>query len=141
MTLSPCHTLQNVLQTQQKFEPCQLKLSTPFPAGGFPYDTASSTCPKAQTWPQFNHHALDNNGLVKRHTQDTTNEFNIIPRTDIDDEDDDIDEDEDEDDGIDDEDDDVDEVWPILFGNKIWCKIDWALFVKPLGISRFSTSL
>ena len=22
--------------------------------------------------------------------------------------------------------------WLILFGNKIWCKIDWALFVKPL---------
>ena len=37
-------------------------LSTPFPAGGSPSDTASSTLSKTQTWPQFNHHAPDNNG-------------------------------------------------------------------------------
>ena len=54
--------LTNVIQTR-KCEPCQLnKLTTPFPAGGFPPDTASSTRPKAQSWPQFNRHALDNNG-------------------------------------------------------------------------------
>ena len=62
-----CHrdaTLQNVIQTQ-KCEPCQLnKPTTPFPAGGFPPDTASPTRPKAQAWPQFNRHALDNNGWV-----------------------------------------------------------------------------
>ena len=79
-----CHhvpTLQNVIQTQE-CEPCQLnKLSTPFPAEGFPSDTTSSTRPKAQTWPQFNCHAPDNNGWVKHHTQDTTDEFNVIPRT------------------------------------------------------------
>ena len=34
---------------------------------GFPPDTASFICQKAQTWPQFN-----------RHTQDTTDEFNLI---------------------------------------------------------------
>ena len=44
----------------QKCEPCQLnKPTTPFPAGGFPPDTASSTRPKAQAWPQFNRHVLD----------------------------------------------------------------------------------
>ena len=38
VTLSPCRTLQIVKQTQ-KDETCQLnKLSTPFPAGGFPPD-------------------------------------------------------------------------------------------------------
>ena len=58
MTLSPWRTLQNVIQTQ-KCELCQLnKPTTPFPAGGFPPDTASSTRPKAQAWPQFNRHAL-----------------------------------------------------------------------------------
>ena len=40
MGAEACHTLQNVI---------------PAPAGGFPPDTASSTRPKAQTWPQFNH--------------------------------------------------------------------------------------
>ena len=30
------------------------KLSTPFPARGFPTDTASSTLSKVQMWPQFN---------------------------------------------------------------------------------------
>ena len=63
-----CHhdacTLQNVIQTQ-KCEPCQLnKPTTPFPAGGFPPDTASSTRPKAQAWLQFNCHALDNNECI-----------------------------------------------------------------------------
>ena len=29
---------------------------------GFPPDTASSTRTEAQAWPQFNRHALDNNG-------------------------------------------------------------------------------
>ena len=53
LTLS-WRTLQNVIHTQ-KCEPCQLnKLTTLFPAGGFPPDTASSTCRKAQAWPQFN---------------------------------------------------------------------------------------
>ena len=31
---------------------------------GHLHNTASSTCQKAQTWPQFNCHALDNNGWV-----------------------------------------------------------------------------
>ena len=54
MTLSPWCTLQNVIQTQ-KCEQCQLNIpTTPFPAGGFPPDTDSSTRPKAQAWPQFN---------------------------------------------------------------------------------------
>ena len=49
-------TIQNVIQTQQKCEPCQLnKPTTPFPAGGFPPDTASSTLPNAQAWPCHNH--------------------------------------------------------------------------------------
>ena len=53
------------------YQPYQLnKLSTSFPAGGFPRDVASSTRSKAQTWSQFNRHALD-----------TTDVFNIIPRT------------------------------------------------------------
>ena len=57
MTLSPWRTLQNVIRTQ-KCEPCQLnKTATRFPAECFPPDTASSTRPKAQAWPQFNHHA------------------------------------------------------------------------------------
>ena len=61
-SLSPGRTLQNVIQTQ-KCEPCQLnKPTTPFPAERFPPDTASPTRPKAQSWPQFNRHALDNNG-------------------------------------------------------------------------------
>ena len=48
MTLSSRLTLQNVIQTQ-KCKPCQLnKLSTPFPAGGFPPDTASSTRSEVQ---------------------------------------------------------------------------------------------
>ena len=35
MTLSPCHTLLNVIQTR-KYKPCRLnKLSTPFPVGAF----------------------------------------------------------------------------------------------------------
>ena len=67
VTLSPWRTLQNVIQTQ-KCEPCQLNntnfFARPFPAGGFPSDTASSTRPKAQAWPQFKRHALDNNGWV-----------------------------------------------------------------------------
>ena len=46
MTLSQCCTLQNVKQTQ-KCKPCHLnKLSTPFPAGSFSPDTASSTARK-----------------------------------------------------------------------------------------------
>ena len=62
VTVSPLRTLQNVIQTQ-KCEPCQLNIpTTPFLAGGFPPDTASSTRPEAQAWPQFNRHALDNNG-------------------------------------------------------------------------------
>ena len=64
MTLLRCRTLQNVKQK------CN-KLSTPFPAGGFPPDTASSTCSKAQTWLQFN--------LVMPWT--TMDEFSIIPKT------------------------------------------------------------
>ena len=40
--------------------------TTPFPARGFPPDTASSTRPKAQAWQQFNRHALDNNGWIWR---------------------------------------------------------------------------
>ena len=81
MTLSLWCTLQNVIQTQ-KCGPCQLnKLTTPFPARGFPPDTASTTCPKAQAWLQFKRHALDNNGWAQRHTQDTTDEFSVIPRT------------------------------------------------------------
>ena len=64
VTLWPWRTLQNVIQTQ-KCEPCQLNIpTTPFPAGGFPPDTASSTRPEAQAWPQFYRHALDNNGWV-----------------------------------------------------------------------------
>ena len=59
---------QNVIQTQ-KCELCQLKkLSTPFPAGGFLPDIASSTRSKAQTWPSFNHHAVDNKGWVQHHS-------------------------------------------------------------------------
>ena len=59
MTLSPWRTLQNVIHTQ-KCKPCQLNKPTPpFHAGGFPPDTASSTRPKAITWPQFNRHALE----------------------------------------------------------------------------------
>ena len=81
MTLSPWRTLQIVIQTQ-KCEPCQLNIpTTPFPAGGFPPDAASSTRREAQAWPQFNRHALDNNGWVQRRTQDTTDEFSVIPRT------------------------------------------------------------
>ena len=42
------------------------KLSIPFPAWCFPLDTALSKHSKAQTWPQFNSHALgqqwNNNG-------------------------------------------------------------------------------
>ena len=79
MTLSLCLTLQNVVQTQ-KCEPCQLnKRSTPFPAGGFPLSTATSTSTRlgAQTWSQFNYHALDK----YNYTQYTTDEFNVIPKT------------------------------------------------------------
>ena len=36
----------------------------------------SSTYFKVQTWLHFNRHALDNNGWVWRHTQDTMDEFN-----------------------------------------------------------------
>ena len=45
--------LQNVIHTQ-KCKPCQVNNpTTPFPARGFPPDTASSTRPKAQAWPQL----------------------------------------------------------------------------------------
>ena len=45
---------------------------TSFPAGSSPPDTASSsTRSKAQTWSQFNHHALDNNKWVWRYIQET----------------------------------------------------------------------
>ena len=59
MTLSPWRTLQNVIQTQ-KCEPCQLNIpTTPFFAGGFPPDTASSTRREAQAWPhRLNVHFL-----------------------------------------------------------------------------------
>ena len=57
MTLSPYCTLQNVIQTQ-KCKPCQLyKQSTPFLAGAFYPTQSHPTCPKVQTWLQFNHRA------------------------------------------------------------------------------------
>ena len=44
--------------------PAYNKRSTPFPAGGFPPDTAQLTRPEAQACPQFNRPALDSNGWV-----------------------------------------------------------------------------
>ena len=66
MTLPPCSTLQNVIETWQ-FEPCQLN-KLPTPAGAF-HMTASNARSKVQTWPEFNRHALDNN------------DFNIVSKT------------------------------------------------------------
>ena len=60
MTLSPCRTLQNVIQTQ-KWEPCQLnKLSTIHILSYWGLSTRS----KEHMWPQFEHHALDNKEFI-----------------------------------------------------------------------------
>ena len=71
MTLSPWRTLQNVIHTQ-KCEPCQLnKPTTPFPAGGFPPDTASSTRPRS----------CKHGRSLTVMPWTTTDEFNVIPKT------------------------------------------------------------
>ena len=72
MTLSPCRTVHNVIQTQ-KCESCQLnKLFLPFPAGGTFHLTksqlyTSSTHLKVQAWPQFNlHPATFRHNLIRQ---------------------------------------------------------------------------
>ena len=71
MTLSPWRTLQNVIQTQ-KCEPCQLNIpTTPFLAGGFPPDKASSTRPRKRK----------HGRSLTVMPWTTTDEFNVVPKT------------------------------------------------------------
>ena len=71
MTLSPWRTLQIVIQTQ-KSEPCQLTYQPhPFLQEAFHLTQPHPQAGKRKPWPQFNRHALDNNGWVQRRIQDT----------------------------------------------------------------------
>ena len=65
MNLTKCDTNSKVRAMS-----AQQTIFTSFTAGGFPHNTAWTKPPRVQTCQQFNYH-----------TQDTTDVFNIIPRT------------------------------------------------------------
>ena len=85
--MSPCCTLQNVIQNQKQASHISLTHypCAPFPAGGFPPDSLIHMH-KHKHSRSFKSHALDNNGRVQRHriqeAQKMSLNFNVIPRKD-----------------------------------------------------------